>query len=107
MLNLILNAVEAMGTQKDGARELLITTGEDRGQGVSVAVQDSGPGLDPESVERLFDAFYSTKTEGMGMGLAICRWIIDAHGGRIYATANAPRGAAFRFTAPSRSDAAA
>jgi PAS domain S-box-containing protein len=107
VLNLILNAVEAMGTQKDGARELLITTGEDRGQGVSVAVQDSGPGLDPESVERLFDAFYSTKTEGMGMGLAICRSIIDAHGGRIYATANAPRGAAFRFTVPSRSDAAA
>ena len=106
VLNLILNAVEAMDTQRDGTRELLIATGEDGVKGVTVAVEDSGPGLDPECLERLFDAFYSTKSGGMGMGLAICRSIIDSHGGRIFATANVPRGAVFRFTLPAQSDSA-
>jgi len=106
VLNLILNAVEAMGTQRDYARELLIATGEDGADGVSVVVQDSGPGLDPEGRERLFEAFYTTKPSGMGMGLAICRSIIDAHGGQIFAAANEPRGAVFRFTLPAGSHAA-
>jgi NO-binding membrane sensor protein with MHYT domain len=100
VLNLILNAVEAMSAQCDGTRELMIATGEDGAEGVSVTVRDSGPGLDPEGLERLFDAFYSTKPGGMGMGLAICRSIIVAHGGKIFAAANVPRGAVFRFTLP-------
>src|SRR5580704_6359900 len=68
--------------------------------GVRVAVQDSGPGLTPESFEHLFDAFYTTKPGGMGMGLSICRSIIEAHGGRIWATANVPKGAALQLTLP-------
>ena len=100
VLNLILNAVEAMGAQRDGTRELMIATGEDGAKGVSVTVRDSGPGLDPEGLERLFDAFYSTKPGGMGMGLAICRSIIDIHGGKIIAAANVPSGAVFCFTLP-------
>jgi signal transduction histidine kinase len=106
VLNLILNAVEAMSTQPDGARDLLIASGEDGEDRVSVAVRDSGPGVDPQNLERLFEAFYTTKPSGMGMGLAICRSIIDAHGGQIFAAANEPRGAVFRFTLPARSGAA-
>jgi signal transduction histidine kinase len=71
---------------------------------VLVTVRDSGPGLDPESVDRLFEAFYTTKPEGLGMGLAICRSIIEAHGGRMWASANEPRGAVFQFTLPSDGD---
>jgi PAS domain S-box-containing protein len=105
VLNLILNAVEAMATQRDGARELLIASGEDGADRVSVAVRDSGPGLDPEGLERLFEAFYTTKPSGMGMGLTICRSIIDAHGGQISAAVNEPRGAVFRFTLPAHREA--
>jgi PAS domain S-box-containing protein len=100
MLNLIFNAVEAMSGSHDGSRELLIRTEQDGPAGVLVAVQDSGPGLKPESVDRLFDAFYTTKPDGMGMGLSICRSIIEAHGGRMWATANVPRGAVLRFNLP-------
>ena len=71
---------------------------------VLVAVRDSGPGLDPKSVDRLFEAFYTTKPDGMGMGLAICRSIIEAHGGRLWASANEPRGAVFQFTLPPERD---
>ena len=99
VLNLILNAVEAMGSVEAGARELLISTEQDR-TGVLVAVRDSGPGIDPSHLERVFDAFYTTKSSGMGMGLSICRSIIDAHGGRLWAEANEPRGAIFQFTLP-------
>ena len=100
MLNLIFNAVEAMSGSGDGSRELLIRTEQDGPAGVLVAVQDSGPGLKPESVDRLFDAFYTTKPDGMGMGLSICRSIIEAHGGRMWATANVPQGAVFLFNLP-------
>ena len=99
LLNLILNAAEAMSSVEEGARELLISTKEDQ-SGVVVAVRDSGPGIDPEHLEQVFDAFYTTKPSGTGMGLSICRSIIDAHGGKLWAEANKPRGALFQFTLP-------
>jgi C4-dicarboxylate-specific signal transduction histidine kinase len=100
ILNLIVNAVEAMSDADEGARELLISTGQDASNAVLVAVRDSGSGLDLQEVDRLFEAFYTTKPSGMGMGLSICRSIIEAHGGRVWATANVPQGAAFTFTLP-------
>ena len=100
ILNLIVNAVQAMSGVGDGARELLISTGTAGSDGVLVTVRDSGPGLPPSSAEHLFDAFYTTKADGMGMGLSICRSIIEAHGGRLWASGNLPRGAVFQFTAP-------
>ena len=100
ILNLIINAVEAMSDVRKGPRELLISTAEDKSNGVQVEVRDSGPGLSPESLERLFDPFYTTKPSGMGMGLSICRSIIEAHGGQVWATANVPQGAVFHFTVP-------
>jgi signal transduction histidine kinase len=100
VLNLILNAVEAMDLVEAGARELLMSTEQDY-TGVHVAVCDSGPGVDPKYLERVFEAFYTTKSNGTGMGLSICRSIIDAHGGRLWAGANLPRGAVFQFTLPS------
>jgi PAS domain S-box-containing protein len=99
VLNLVLNAVEAMGSTEAGTRELLISTDQDH-RGVLVAVRDSGPGIDPSHLERVFDTFYTTKSSGMGMGLSICRSIIDAHGGRLWAEANEPRGTIFQFTLP-------
>ena len=102
MLNLILNAVEALSGISEGSRDLLISSEDGGANGVRVAFQDSGPGLTPESFEHLFDAFYTTKLGGMGMGLSICRSIIEAHGGRIWATANIPQGAAFQFALPHR-----
>ena len=100
VLNLILNAVEAMGSVEEGPRELLISTEQNQANGVLVAVRDSGPGIDPDHLERVFEAFYTTKSSGVGMGLSICRSIIDAHGGRLWAEANEPRGAVFQFTLP-------
>jgi PAS domain S-box-containing protein len=99
ILNLILNAVEAMGSVEMEPRDLLISTEQDH-TGVLVAVRDTGPGIDPEHLERVFEAFYTTKSSGVGMGLSICRSIIDAHGGRLWAEANEPRGAVFQFTLP-------
>jgi PAS domain S-box-containing protein len=100
ILNLIINAVQAMAGVSDGPRELLVTTTPAEPDGVMVAVRDTGPGLPPLGTERLFDAFYTTKADGMWMGLSICRSIIEAHGGRLWAGANLPRGAVFQFTAP-------
>ena len=79
---------------------MLISTGGAEPGGVLVAVRDSGPGLAPATLERLFDAFYTTKAGGMGMGLSICRSIVDAHGGRLWASPQSPRGAVFQFTVP-------
>jgi signal transduction histidine kinase len=101
ILNLVLNAAEAMSAVDEGARDLLISTEQGRANGVLIAVRDSGPGIDPEHIERVFEAFYTTKSSGVGMGLSICRSIIDAHGGRLWADANEPRGAVFQFTLPS------
>jgi signal transduction histidine kinase len=100
MLNLILNAVQAMSGSAEGWRELLISTEADGANGVRIAVRDWGPGLKPESLDRLFDAFYTTKPDGMGMGLSICHSIIEAHGGRLWAAPNKRQGAVFRFTLP-------
>ena len=100
ILNLIVNAIEAMSESVDGSRELLVRSGIAESRRVLVAVRDSGSGLDPKSLDRLFDAFYTTKPQGMGMGLAISRSIIEAHGGRLWASANHDRGATFQFTLP-------
>ena len=102
VLNLTINAIEAMSGVSEGARDLLITTGKAESGGVLVAVRDSGPGIAPESADRLFDSFYTTKRDGLGMGLSICHSIIEAHQGQLWATANTPRGAIFRFTLPTR-----
>jgi PAS domain S-box-containing protein len=99
ILNLLLNAVEAMGSVEAPPRDLLISTKQDHTD-VLVAVRDSGPGIDPSHLERVFDAFYTTKSNGTGMGLSICRSIIEAHGGRLWAEANESRGAIFQFTLP-------
>src|SRR5262245_2593922 len=99
VLNLILNAVEAMDSIEAAPRELLISTSQNRGD-VRVTVADTGPGIDQMHLERLFEAFYTTKSSGTGMGLSICRSIINAHGGRLWAEANEPRGAVFQFTLP-------
>ena len=89
-----------MSSVEEGARELSISTEQVQTSDILVAVQDSGPGIDPEHLERVFAPFYTTKTSGIGMGLSICRSIIAAHGGRLWAEANRPRGAIFQFTLP-------
>ena len=100
ILNLMINAIEAMKGIGDAPRELSISSAKDDSQSVLIAVRDSGPGLNPGSLDRLFNAFYTTKSQGMGMGLAISRSIVEVHGGRLWATANVPRGAVFQFTLP-------
>jgi PAS domain S-box-containing protein len=104
VLNLIVNAVQAMGAVADGPRELFIITAQAEPNGVLVAVKDSGPGVAPANLEQLFAPFYTTKPDGLGMGLSICRSIVEAHGGRLWVTANLPRGAIFHFTVPTRRD---
>ena len=99
MLNLIVNAIQSMSGVEDGNRELHISTVSEP-EGACVAVRDTGHGLRPESLPRLFEPFYTTKPDGMGMGLSICRSIIEAHGGRLWATGCEPRGALFQFTIP-------
>jgi PAS domain S-box-containing protein len=101
MLNLIVNAIQSMSGVEDGNRELHISTVSIEPEGVCVAVRDTGHGLRPENLPRLFEPFYTTKPDGMGMGLSICRSIIEAHGGRLWATSCEPRGALFQFTIPS------
>jgi signal transduction histidine kinase len=105
LINLVINGIQAMADIGDDPRELLIESHRDSDGQVVVAVQDSGPGVDPESANRLFDAFFTTKAEGMGMGLSICRSIIEAHGGQVWASNNAGHGAIFQFSLPSISDA--
>jgi PAS domain S-box-containing protein len=101
VMNLILNAIEAMSSVEAGVRKLVISTQDFQPNSILLAVHDSGPGIDSECLDRVFDAFYTTKSKGIGMGLAICRSIIHAHGGRLWAGANGPRGAVFQFTLPS------
>ncbi|HVE06837.1 MAG TPA: ATP-binding protein, partial [Paraburkholderia sp.] len=100
VLNLIINAIEAMSTRGTGLRELQICTAAEPLHDVTIAVRDSGPGLSPTEVKRVFDPFYTTKENGLGMGLSICRSIAEAHGGRLRASANVPRGAVFELVLP-------
>ena len=104
MLNLILNAVEAMGGVKEGPRELLIATRRDERGNTLVSVADSGPGLPPSIQDNLFKAFTTTKATGLGLGLSICRSIVERQGGRLWASPNTPKGAVFQFTLPGRPD---
>ncbi len=106
ILNLIVNGLEAMGKNKDGARELIVSSDRDNEDKVIIAVSDSGEGLDAANLEHVFDAFFTTKPDGMGMGLAISRTIIEAHGGRLWATSNSPQGAVFQFTLPANAESA-
>jgi signal transduction histidine kinase len=100
ILNLVMNGIEAMKELTDRPRELLIKSRLHESGKVLVGVRDSGVGLDPQSMDRLFEAFYTTKPDGMGMGLSISRSIIETHGGRLWATANGDHGATFQFTLP-------
>jgi C4-dicarboxylate-specific signal transduction histidine kinase len=102
VLNLVMNAVEAMSMAGKEHRELLVSSEKSTADGVLVAVRDSGPGIAPESADRLYESFYTTKPGGLGMGLSICHSIIEAHRGRLWATANTPEGAVFQFTLPAR-----
>jgi PAS domain S-box-containing protein len=106
ILNLIINAVEAMSALDDRRRQLAVGSAKEGANAVRVEVRDSGPGVDPSHADRLFEAFYTTKAEGMGMGLCICRAIIEAHGGRLWVSQNGPHGAAFFFSLPMESAAA-
>ncbi len=99
LLNLIINAIEAMRDIGEKERELLVSS-RNEPDGVSVEVRDSGPGFAPATLERVFEAFYTTKPGGLGLGLSICRSIIEAHGGRLWATRCEPPGALFQFTVP-------
>jgi len=99
VLNLVLNAIEAMSTVSERPRELLVRT-RSIGDQVQVTVEDSGPGLDPNGMEKMFDPFYTTKASGMGMGLSICRSIVQSHGGRLWATAKDGPGTIFHVTLP-------
>jgi C4-dicarboxylate-specific signal transduction histidine kinase len=101
LINLVINGIQAMADIGDDSRELLIESRRDKEGYVVVAVQDSGPGIDPANADRLFEAFFTTKSHGMGMGLSICRSIIEAHGGRVWASSNAGHGATFQFSLPS------
>lgn len=100
VVNLILNAIEAMSGTTEGPRKLVVRTAVADGNRALVSVMDSGPGLPPASIERLFDPFYTTKPGGLGIGLSICRSIIEANGGRLWVSANLPHGAIFQFTVP-------
>jgi C4-dicarboxylate-specific signal transduction histidine kinase len=100
MLNLIANAIETMQANKRQSRNLLVSTRMNRIGGVQIAVADTGPGLDPDAAGRLFDPFFTTKRGGMGLGLSVCLSIVEAHGGRLWASPNSPRGAVFQFTLP-------
>jgi len=100
ILNLMMNGIEAMSEVTDRPRELLMIARPELSGAVLVAVKDAGTGLDTQSAEQLFEPFYTTKADGLGMGLAICRLIVEAHGGRLWASANEPRGAVFQFTLP-------
>ena len=101
ILNLIVNAIEAMNIMPD-ARELRITSGLHDADGVLITVEDSGPGIAPENLDKVFDTFFTTKPTGMGMGLSICRSIIEAHGGRLWASGAAPHGCIFHVVLPKK-----
>jgi signal transduction histidine kinase len=98
LVNLTLNAIEAMNTVEDRGRDLVIRTQQGEGGEIRVVLRDSGIGFDPMSAKRIFDAFHTTKPSGLGMGLSISRSIVESHGGRLWAEANEGPGVTFRFT---------
>jgi PAS domain S-box-containing protein len=100
IINLVMNGIEAMQSATDRPRELVIRSRQDEKQQVLASVTDCGVGISAENADRLFNPFFTTKSTGMGMGLAICRSIMEAHGGRLWATANIPHGATFQFNLP-------
>jgi signal transduction histidine kinase len=103
---LIIGAIEAMSGLCEGSRKLLISTAKAKSDSVVVAAQDSSPGLARAPLDRIFDDFYTTRPGGLGIGLSICRSIIEAHGGRLWATTSVPQGAIFNFTLPAHPDSA-
>jgi signal transduction histidine kinase len=104
IINLVINGIEAMQPVTNRPRELVIQSHQDEAHQVMVSVKDCGVGISAEDADRLFNAFFTTKSSGMGMGLSICRSIIAAHGGRLWAEPNLPQGATFHFTLPSRQE---
>jgi PAS domain S-box-containing protein len=100
LLNLVLNAIDAMSPMRERARELTIVSRRDGADAVLVEVRDTGPGLDPEGAARVFEPFYTTKPDGLGIGLSISRSIVEAHGGQLSVNPNQPHGASFRFSLP-------
>jgi signal transduction histidine kinase len=106
IINLVMNGIEAMQPVTDRPRELVIRSHQDEAHQVLVTVKDCGVGISAETADRLFDAFFTTKSSGMGMGLSICRSIIEAHGGRLSVSANVGPGATFQFALPVHRQAA-
>jgi signal transduction histidine kinase len=104
IINLLINGIEAMQSLTDRPRELVIRSGQDEMHQVLVSIADCGVGITAQNADRVFNAFFTTKSSGMGMGLSICRSIMEAHGGQLWATANVPYGAAFQFTLPANAD---
>jgi len=100
IVNLVLNGIEAMAGVSDRPRRLVVRSQRQNSQELLVAVRDCGVGIDPRDEKRIFDAFFTTKTQGMGMGLSISHSIIESHGGRLWASSNEDRGATFQFTLP-------
>jgi signal transduction histidine kinase len=100
VINLILNAVEAMSGIADRKRQIWVRVRQRQGRDVTISVEDSGTGVDPTTLDRIFDAFFTTKAEGMGMGLAICRTIVEMHGGRLWAAPRQPEGSVFQLDLP-------
>jgi C4-dicarboxylate-specific signal transduction histidine kinase len=106
IINLVMNGIEAMQSVTDRPRELVVRSGQEEPGQALISVADCGVGISAENVDRLFNPFFTTKSSGMGMGLSICRSIMEAHGGRLWATANLPHGATFQFTLPVNADTA-
>src|SRR6202035_3892275 len=106
IINLVMNGIEAMQSVTDRPRELVVRSGQDEPGQALISVADCGVGISAENVDRLFNPFFTTKSSGMGMGLSICRSIVEAHGGRLWATATVPHGAMFQFTLPVNADTA-
>ncbi len=104
LLNLVMNGIQAMATSPDRRRELTISIARARQDYAEITVEDTGPGLDPAIAKRIFDPFFTTKPDGLGMGLSICRSIIEAHGGQLWASSRAPHGTEFHFTIPFASE---